>query len=188
MTMEEAVYKAVHEELMQLRVKLHSVLNRRSDIDSIVYHAQNRACAAAVEAIRSAQPLAGEGATPPVTVFVAVTGCYEERGVSGVYHTVQAAMAAHEGTFTHFSDLERWENNLDDNAYCTIAPYVVEGERAPVGTCETCQHFKRFEGRAGKTGDGECWNMDNPYCDFAHASFGCIFHTPRPETPHGTRV
>lgn len=55
--------------------------------------------------------------------------------------------------------------------------------RAPVGTCETCQHFKRFEGRAGKTGDGECWNMDNPYCDFAHASFGCIFHSPRPETP-----
>ena len=67
MTMEEAVYKAVYEELMKLRVKLHSILNRRSDIDSIVYHAQNRACAAAVEAIRSAQPLAGEGATPPGT-------------------------------------------------------------------------------------------------------------------------
>ena len=60
--------------------------------------------------------------------------------------------------------------------------------RAPVGTCETCQHFRRLKGRDGKSGDGECWNPDNPYCSFANVEYGCLFHTPRPETTHGEQV
>lgn len=51
-SLDDRVYGAVHEELMKLRVKLHSVLNGRSDIDHIVYHAQNRACDAAVAALK----------------------------------------------------------------------------------------------------------------------------------------
>lgn len=47
-----AVYSAVHEEFMKLRVKLHNVLDGRSDIDQIVYHAQNRACDAALAVLK----------------------------------------------------------------------------------------------------------------------------------------
>ena len=102
--------------------------------------------------------------------------------MSGVYHTVQAAMAAHEGTFTHFSDLERWENNLDDNAYCTIAPYVVEGERAPVGTCETCQHVVNLSGKLACQ-DERVWVNPVRYHRAVPKGFFCAMHTPRPETP-----
>lgn len=78
-------------------------------------------------------------------VYVVETGCYEDRCVSGVYATLEAAMAAHPvrdpipkeqqrgstherpGGWQLSTDGRDWQNGLDWSDHATITAYDVEG-------------------------------------------------------------
>lgn len=91
-------------------------------------------------------------------IYIAETGCYENRGFAGAFDTVERAMAALPGTkWTRTLWLQlrprpwryyqRWENDLDWDEAASIQEYEIrtEGKERPVDEI-TQQRYRASDG------------------------------------------
>lgn len=118
----------------------------------------------------SAQPLAGEDATPSGTPQQTHAETLER--VARVLEEL-----ATETSYTHRA--MHWRVKLQAERVAVVAAAL----RAPVGTCETCQHaITNAQGQSCGNRNSPLYHMGNiGTLNARHVS--CTFHTPRPETP-----
>lgn len=111
----------------------------------------------------SSQPLAVDGATPSGT---------PQQTHAETLDRLRELLALPLSIGTHHISV------ICDQARIDALNEAIAALRAPVGTCETCRHYVNED---GITAAGRC--DGNTPVNHTYRDFGCIFHTPRPETP-----